>query len=105
MLNINEVLSLKHLWGDYLPRRILIFVFPVGLGVHFFMDKKIWAFFWLFSLLAITTELIKYSKCQKKHDELIIEYGDRYITLLESEINKVGVNTLVARYWVGLEPR
>ena len=104
MLNINQVLSLKHLWGDYLPRRILIFIIPVGLGVHLLMEKKIWAFFWLFSLLALTTEIMKYSKCQKRHDELIVKYGDRYIDILEREIEQVGVNALVARYWVGLEP-
>lgn len=105
MLNINTVLSAKHLWCDYLPKRLLIFIIPVGLGIHIFMDKKVWAFFWMFSVLAITTEIMKYYKCKRKHEELIMSFGDRYIGLLKHEIEHVGVNALVARFWVGLEPK
>ena len=104
MLKINEVLSLKHLWGDYLPKRLLVFIVPVGLGIHIFMEKEIWLFFWLFVAFAITTEAIKYSKCRKKHDELILRYGDKYIALLEKQIERVGVNALVDRFWCDLEP-
>ena len=104
MLNINEVLSAKHFWTDYLAKRLLIFIIPVGLGIHLFMDKRVWVFFWMFSILAITTELMKYSKCRKKHEEFIMTYGDRYIAILKQEIDQVGINAVVERYWVGLEP-
>ena len=104
MLNINDVLTSKYLFNSYLPKRLLIFVVPVGLALFAFARENALALFLFFSLMAAGSEISKYMKCRKKHELLFQKYGREYLVRLEAEIEEVGVNSLVDRYWTGLEP-
>jgi len=101
----NEVFSAKDLWFSYLPRQLLLPLGLIGLIIHFSSNLKLIVFFWLFLLpFFIGYSVRKYSLCHRKHDALIIEYGDTYIRKLEVELNYIGRAELIDRYWIGLEP-
>ena len=101
----NEVFSAKDLWLSYLPRQLLLPIGLMGLIIHFSSNLKLIVFFWLFLLpFFIGYSVRKYLLCHRKHDALIIEYGDAYIRNLEVELDNLGRAELIDRHWIGLEP-
>ena len=103
---LNEVFSVKHLLLSYLPKKAMLLAIVSGILVYFNADLKLQVAYWLFILpLIISLPIFKYRKCHRKHDQLIIEYGDAYIEILKSELANVSHDDLIDRYWVGLEPK
>jgi len=105
---INEfrkLFSLEHLFFDYLPKRLGLFVIPLGLIVAFAVnDRSKQLLFVFFSILLGLAQISNYLICWRAHRNLELRYGDRYREKLEKELERVGLNGLINRFWAGLEP-
>jgi len=82
-----------------------VIIIPIILMAHTFLNETGWLIIWWIAILVIGVEAIKYNRCLKKHEKLIELHGDRYISILEKEIKKNGINNLVQRDWTDLEPK
>lgn len=97
--------SLRHLYFVHLPSRLVVFVIPVTLILMVFNSNTKLHFLFIFALLMTAIQICHYFYCQSKHEALLKKYGTEYLNILNSELEKVGLNGLIGRYWVGLEPK
>lgn len=97
--------SAEHLIFDYLPKRIGLFVIPLGLivalGANTPTNRLVFILFVAFlSVVQVTNYLI----CWRAHKRLQAKFGDRYDKKLKGEIERVGLNGLINRFWTGTSP-
>ncbi|MGF1545283.1 MAG: hypothetical protein ACFB00_12435 [Parvularculaceae bacterium] len=102
----DEIFSFGHFLSDYLPRRLLFFVLPLTVAILFFTgDANAIVFLFLFTGVMIITQGYNYHHAAKQHDELAGKYGESYFKKLNAELERVGFNRLIDRFWTGLEPK
>lgn len=102
---VGKLFSLEHLFFNYLPKRIAIFVLPVGLLVAFTNRSETSRLvFMLYCVLMSVVQVSNYAFAVYRHSVLLKDYGDEYLNKLEEELERVGLNRLINRFWTGLEP-
>jgi hypothetical protein len=100
-----RLFSATHLFFNYLPRRIAITVIPVGLLVAFATKSETSRLvFLLYSVIMSAVQVFNYSFAAYRHSILLKDFGDEYLDKLEGELERVGLNRLIDRFWTGLEP-
>lgn len=105
LTEFRKLFSLEHLFFNYLPRRIAIFVIPVGLLVAFTTKSETSRLvFILYCVLMSVVQISNYGFAAYRHSVLLKDYGDEYVKKLEEELERVGLNRLIDRFWTGLEP-
>jgi putative effector of murein hydrolase LrgA (UPF0299 family) len=100
-----NLFSVRHLFFDYLPKRIGLFVVPLGVAVVLLVEspsKKL--LFLLFVAVLGVVQVSNYYYCRGQHRELLAEFGERYRSRLVAELERVGLNALISRFWTGLKP-
>ncbi len=101
-----KLFSLQHLIFDYLPKRIGLFVIPVGLIVAFTVESATkQLFFGLFCLLLSSVQISNYLVCWHRHNEWESRYGDDYRKRLAVELDRVGLNRLIDGLWSNMRQR
>ena len=89
---------------DYLPKRTLIFVLPVGFLAALFSNESSRLIFALYSVIMVIVQVSNYFYARYRHATLYIEYGDKYLQQLAKKLEEKGLNELVSSFWTGLEP-
>ena len=80
-------------------------VIPIAVAVLFFNgNQNAKLFLFIFTGFMAIAQGYNYYHAFKKHNELAAEYGDRYFEKLNRELERVGLNRLIGRFWTGLEP-
>ena len=100
-----DLFSLRHLYLSHLPSRLVVFIIPVALILMVLSSNSKWQFLLAFALVMTAIQACHYFYCQSKHEALLKKYGKEYLDILNPELEKIGLNGLVARYWNGLEPK
>lgn len=99
-----KLFSMQHLFFDYLPKRIGVFVIPVGLIVALAVEsRQKQLFFGLFAVLMTLVQISNYLVCWHKHNELEARYGDDYRKQLAAELERTGMNRLVDQFWIDMK--
>ncbi len=97
--------SLEHLAFDYLPKRLGLFVIPLGIIVALVVNEPSKQLLFLFfSIFLGLVQVSNYFICWGAHRRLELRYGERYREKLKTELNRVGLNGLISRFWTGVSP-
>jgi hypothetical protein len=105
MTQSTRLFSLRHLIFNYIPKRLLLFALPLSLLVAFLVNDAprrniIIALVFFLGL----PQIYNYFACWSKHRDLLERYGQRYSDKLNAELERVGFDSLLGRFWVGLKP-
>lgn len=101
-----RLFSVQHLFFDYLPKRIGVFVIPVGVLVALAVESsRKQLFFGLFAILLSLVQVSNYFVCWHRHNEWETRYGDAYRKRLTAELKRVGLNRLIDGLWTDMRQR
>ena len=101
----DELFTLGHFFGEYLPRKIMFLALPIAFVTLIFnRGRNAQIYLFVFVGLMSIAQGYNYYHASQKHNELAAKYGERYFEKLNHELESVGLNRLIDRFWTGLAP-